>query len=272
MCVDIHMLSRRCIEKAEEVASKIKENGGQAVAVPGDMLDDKYITELVKKAAEFGQGKIHIIVCTACSICAHHTLTINQVNNAGYTWDGVVHKVPSPLPSPPHPAHHTPLTSPHTDNRQTMGHDPRAPRRRPLQAHPRRSPLLPRQRQRAPLHHKHLQHLRPARQRRPSQLRLRQSRRRRPHQSPGKRMGARLQRARQRRRVRVHPDTTYGREGKGRVCRVAGWHESCAWDSGEAGGGEGAGRVSGYSAGETGDGDRGGGGGVGGCEPVVWVC
>ena len=40
------------------------------------MLDDKYIEELVKKAAEFGNGKIHIIV-----------------NNAGYTWDGVIHKV-----------------------------------------------------------------------------------------------------------------------------------------------------------------------------------
>jgi 3-oxoacyl-[acyl-carrier protein] reductase len=40
------------------------------------MLDDAYIPELVKKAAEFGNGKIHIIV-----------------NNAGYTWDGVIHKV-----------------------------------------------------------------------------------------------------------------------------------------------------------------------------------
>jgi len=26
------------------------------------MLNDQYITELVKKAAEFGNGKIHIIV------------------------------------------------------------------------------------------------------------------------------------------------------------------------------------------------------------------
>lgn len=40
------------------------------------MLDDNYINDLVKKAAEFGEGKIHIIV-----------------NNAGYTWDGVIHKV-----------------------------------------------------------------------------------------------------------------------------------------------------------------------------------
>jgi 3-oxoacyl-[acyl-carrier protein] reductase len=40
------------------------------------MLDDKYLVDLVKKTAEFGNGKIHIIV-----------------NNAGYTWDGVIHKV-----------------------------------------------------------------------------------------------------------------------------------------------------------------------------------
>lgn len=40
------------------------------------MLDDAYLKTLVAKAAEFGNGKIHIIV-----------------NNAGYTWDGVIHKV-----------------------------------------------------------------------------------------------------------------------------------------------------------------------------------
>jgi 3-oxoacyl-[acyl-carrier protein] reductase len=44
--------------------------------VPGDLLNDAYINELVKRAAEFGNGKIHIIV-----------------NNAGFTWDGVLHKV-----------------------------------------------------------------------------------------------------------------------------------------------------------------------------------
>ena len=40
------------------------------------MLDSEYLKTLVSKAAEFGDGKIHIIV-----------------NNAGYTWDGVIHKV-----------------------------------------------------------------------------------------------------------------------------------------------------------------------------------
>lgn len=63
-------------EKAQSVVDGIKNSGGQAICVPGDMLDDKYIPELVKKAAEFGSGKIHIIV-----------------NNAGYTWDGVIHKM-----------------------------------------------------------------------------------------------------------------------------------------------------------------------------------
>lgn len=41
-------------------------------------MDAAYIDTLVKKAAEFGGGKIHIIV-----------------NNAGFTWDGVIHKVRS---------------------------------------------------------------------------------------------------------------------------------------------------------------------------------
>lgn len=39
-------------------------------------MDSEYIKTLVKKTAEFGNGKIHIIV-----------------NNAGYTWDGVIHKM-----------------------------------------------------------------------------------------------------------------------------------------------------------------------------------
>lgn len=46
------------------------------------MLDAKYIDDLVKKAAEFGGGRIHIIV-----------------NNAGFTWDGVIHKVFAPSKS-----------------------------------------------------------------------------------------------------------------------------------------------------------------------------
>jgi 3-oxoacyl-[acyl-carrier protein] reductase len=44
--------------------------------VTGNILDSQYIETLVKKAAEFGNGKINIIV-----------------NNAGYTWDAVIHKM-----------------------------------------------------------------------------------------------------------------------------------------------------------------------------------
>jgi 3-oxoacyl-[acyl-carrier protein] reductase len=58
------------------VVDQINFNGGSAISVAGDVLDDAYIGTLIKKAAEFGNGKIHIIV-----------------NNAGYTWDGVIHKM-----------------------------------------------------------------------------------------------------------------------------------------------------------------------------------
>ncbi|CBX99886.1 hypothetical protein IAQ61_002888 [Plenodomus lingam] len=63
-------------KKAQAVADEIKGFGGSAIAVVGDVLDDAYIKTLIAKAAEFGGGKIHIIV-----------------NNAGYTWDGVIHKM-----------------------------------------------------------------------------------------------------------------------------------------------------------------------------------
>ena len=44
------------------MAEEISDAGGQATAVPGDMLNAQYIEELVHKAAKFGEGKIHIIV------------------------------------------------------------------------------------------------------------------------------------------------------------------------------------------------------------------
>ncbi|KAJ4300549.1 hypothetical protein N0V88_003227 [Collariella sp. IMI 366227] len=61
--------------KAEDVAARICATGGDALAVQGDLLKDECITDLVAKAAEFGNGKIHILV-----------------NNAGFTWDAVIHK------------------------------------------------------------------------------------------------------------------------------------------------------------------------------------
>ncbi|KAI8667713.1 hypothetical protein NW754_004794 [Fusarium falciforme] len=63
-------------DKCNAVAESIKSNGGQAIAVPGDVLKADYIDTLIKRAADFGDGKINIIV-----------------NNAGYTWDGVIHKM-----------------------------------------------------------------------------------------------------------------------------------------------------------------------------------
>ncbi|KAM3543771.1 hypothetical protein ARSEF1564_003324 [Beauveria bassiana] len=63
-------------KKSAAVADAINKSGGQAISVPGDVLDKTYLQVLVDRAAAFGNGKIHIIV-----------------NNAGYTWDGVIHKM-----------------------------------------------------------------------------------------------------------------------------------------------------------------------------------
>ncbi|KAJ9293632.1 hypothetical protein DTO271G3_7514 [Paecilomyces variotii] len=64
-------------DKANAVANAINSaETGRAIAVVGDVTDSKYIETLVAKAAEFGNGKIHIIV-----------------NNAGFAWDGVIHKM-----------------------------------------------------------------------------------------------------------------------------------------------------------------------------------
>ncbi|GAP82967.1 putative 3-oxoacyl-[acyl-carrier protein] reductase [Rosellinia necatrix] len=62
--------------KAHAVADSInKAAAGRALAVPGDVLAASYPGELVGRAAAFGGGKLHVLV-----------------NNAGYTWDGVIHK------------------------------------------------------------------------------------------------------------------------------------------------------------------------------------
>ncbi|KAI0490086.1 3-oxoacyl-reductase [Xylaria cf. heliscus] len=63
--------------KAKAVADSINSaSPGRALAVPGDVLDTKFQTSLIEQAAAFGNGKLHILV-----------------NNAGYTWDGVIHKM-----------------------------------------------------------------------------------------------------------------------------------------------------------------------------------
>ncbi|OQU95824.1 hypothetical protein CLAIMM_01991 [Cladophialophora immunda] len=62
--------------KANAVADKLNAlSPGRALAVSGDITDADTTRQLVQQAAKFGDGKLHIIV-----------------NNAGYTWDAVVHK------------------------------------------------------------------------------------------------------------------------------------------------------------------------------------
>ena len=60
---------------AEETARAITQSGGRAVALAGSVTDPDFPTQLMHAAAEtFGQ--INVLV-----------------NNAGYTWDGMVHKI-----------------------------------------------------------------------------------------------------------------------------------------------------------------------------------
>ncbi|VUC23910.1 unnamed protein product, partial [Clonostachys rosea] len=62
--------------KAERTAQAIIADGGSAIAVAGDITDNEVIRTLVQKAADFGDGKLHIIV-----------------NNAGYAWDDPVERI-----------------------------------------------------------------------------------------------------------------------------------------------------------------------------------
>ena len=61
--------------KAEAVAANVCGAGGEAVAVGGDVTDPEFPGRLVLAAVE-AFGRIDCLV-----------------NNAGYTWDGVVHKM-----------------------------------------------------------------------------------------------------------------------------------------------------------------------------------
>jgi 3-oxoacyl-[acyl-carrier protein] reductase len=60
---------------AREVAAEIRAAGGDAIAVAGDITDPDFPAHLVEEAV----GKYGVL----------HTL----VNNAGYTWDGMLHKM-----------------------------------------------------------------------------------------------------------------------------------------------------------------------------------
>ena len=62
-------------EPAEETVSKIKQTGGKAVACVGDVAARDFGDKIVKTAVD-NWGALHIIV-----------------NNAGFTWDSMIHKM-----------------------------------------------------------------------------------------------------------------------------------------------------------------------------------
>src|SRR5689334_16778001 len=62
-------------QPAEETVAAIRAAGGQAIAVPGDVTDPDFPTQLLKSTLE-AFGGFDIIV-----------------NNAGYAWDGVIQKM-----------------------------------------------------------------------------------------------------------------------------------------------------------------------------------
>lgn len=61
-------------EPSEAVAAEIRRDGGKAISVFGDVTDPEFPERLMNATIE-KFGKLHILV-----------------NNAGYTWDGVIHK------------------------------------------------------------------------------------------------------------------------------------------------------------------------------------
>lgn len=61
--------------KAEAVVNEIRRAGGQAIAVPGDVTAPEYPDKLLQETIK-AFGKLNIII-----------------NNAGYTWDGILHKM-----------------------------------------------------------------------------------------------------------------------------------------------------------------------------------
>jgi len=62
-------------KKSNDIANEIKKEGGQAISVPGDVTDPAFPERIIKETLS-AFGKINIIV-----------------NNAGYTWDGVIHNM-----------------------------------------------------------------------------------------------------------------------------------------------------------------------------------
>ena len=69
------IVSDRDAEPAEAVVSAIRAAGGEACSIPGDITDPEFPRLLVERTVE-EFGALHILV-----------------NNAGYTWDGMLHKM-----------------------------------------------------------------------------------------------------------------------------------------------------------------------------------
>ena len=63
---------------AQETASEIKKLGGECLVYPGDVTQPEFGEGIVKQAVQ-AWGALHILV-----------------NNAGYTWDAVIHKMTDP--------------------------------------------------------------------------------------------------------------------------------------------------------------------------------
>jgi len=62
-------------KKSDAVAKEIKDAGGEAISVPGDVTDPAFPNKLIEATIK-AFGKIHYLV-----------------NNAGYTYDGMLHKM-----------------------------------------------------------------------------------------------------------------------------------------------------------------------------------
>lgn len=62
-------------EKSNAIVSEIKEGGGEAFAIAGDVTDPSFPDELIGRTVE-QYGKLNTLV-----------------NNAGFTWDGMLHKM-----------------------------------------------------------------------------------------------------------------------------------------------------------------------------------
>ncbi len=69
------VVSDKDAEPTSSKVDEIKKAGGQAIGVPGDVTDPKFPDKLISSTID-AFGKLNIIV-----------------NNAGYTWDGMLHKM-----------------------------------------------------------------------------------------------------------------------------------------------------------------------------------